>query len=35
MLKGPDLVAFERERSRIDTLLKEEDNKPLKVASQS
>jgi len=35
ILKGPELVAFERERGRIDTLLKEEDNKSLKLASQS
>jgi len=35
ILKGPDLVAFKRERNRIDALLKEEDNKALKLASQS
>ncbi|RUW21108.1 M23 family metallopeptidase [Mesorhizobium sp. M4B.F.Ca.ET.013.02.1.1] len=33
VLKGDDLVAFKRERERIDDLLKQEDNNPLKVAS--
>ncbi|HEY4191003.1 MAG TPA: M23 family metallopeptidase [Mesorhizobium sp.] len=32
-LKGDDLVAFKRERERIDDLLKQEDADPLKVAS--
>lgn len=32
-LKGDDLVAFQRERERIDDLLKQEDADPLKVAS--
>lgn len=35
ILKGPELTAFERERHRIDTLLKEEDRKALTLASQS
>ncbi|TIL26481.1 MAG: M23 family metallopeptidase [Mesorhizobium sp.] len=33
VLKGDDLVAFKRERGRIDDLLKQEDNDSLKVAS--
>ncbi|RVD71712.1 M23 family metallopeptidase, partial [Mesorhizobium sp. M4A.F.Ca.ET.029.04.2.1] len=33
VLKGDDLVAFKRERDRIDDLLKQEDNNSLKVAS--
>ncbi|KQZ14633.1 peptidase M24 [Mesorhizobium sp. Root554] len=33
VLKGDDLVAFQRERERIDDLLKQEDADPLKVAS--
>lgn len=33
VLKGDDLVAFKRERERIDDLLKQEDNNSLKVAS--
>jgi murein DD-endopeptidase MepM/ murein hydrolase activator NlpD len=33
VLKGDDLVAFKRERERIDDLLKQEDSNPLKVAS--
>jgi len=33
VLKGDDLVAFKRERERIDDLLKQEDNDSLKVAS--
>jgi murein DD-endopeptidase MepM/ murein hydrolase activator NlpD len=33
VLKGDDLVAFKRERERIDDLLKQEDSDPLKVAS--
>ncbi len=33
VLKGDDLVAFKRERERIDDLLKQEDADPLKVAS--
>ncbi|RWO79637.1 MAG: M23 family metallopeptidase [Mesorhizobium sp.] len=33
VLKGDDLVAFKRERGRIDDLLKQEDNDTLKVAS--
>ncbi|MBZ9678388.1 M23 family metallopeptidase [Mesorhizobium sp. ES1-1] len=33
VLKGDDLVAFKRERERIDDLLKLEDSDPLKVAS--
>ncbi len=33
VLKGDDLVAFKRERDRIDDLLKQEDDKSLKVAS--
>ncbi|MES0134988.1 M23 family metallopeptidase [Mesorhizobium sp. M0016] len=33
VLKGDDLVAFKRERERIDELLKQEDSNPLKVAS--
>ena len=33
VLKGDDLVAFKRERERIDDLLKQEDGDPLKVAS--
>ena len=33
VLKGEDLVAFKRERGRIDDLLKQEDNDSLKVAS--
>jgi murein DD-endopeptidase MepM/ murein hydrolase activator NlpD len=33
VLKGDDLVAFKRERERIDELLKQEDSDPLKVAS--
>ncbi|WP_349365793.1 MAG: M23 family metallopeptidase [Nitratireductor rhodophyticola] len=32
-LKGEDLLAFERERSRIDELLKENEDAPLSVAS--
>jgi murein DD-endopeptidase MepM/ murein hydrolase activator NlpD len=35
LLKGPELVAFERERRRIDALLKEKDGKALTLASQS
>ncbi|RWM72393.1 MAG: M23 family metallopeptidase [Mesorhizobium sp.] len=33
VLKGDDLVAFKRERGRIDDLLKQEDSNSLKVAS--
>ena len=33
VLKGDDLVAFKRERERIDELLKQEDSNSLKVAS--
>ncbi|PTE08173.1 M23 family metallopeptidase [Mesorhizobium helmanticense] len=33
VLKGDDLVAFKRERERIDDLLKQEDSNSLKVAS--
>ena len=33
VLKGDDLVAFKRERERIDDLLKQEDGDSLKVAS--
>jgi murein DD-endopeptidase MepM/ murein hydrolase activator NlpD len=33
VLKGEDLVAFKRERERIDDLLKQQDADPLKVAS--
>ncbi|TIT60434.1 MAG: M23 family metallopeptidase, partial [Mesorhizobium sp.] len=33
VLKGDDLVAFKRERERIDDLLKQEDGNSLKVAS--
>ncbi|WP_254027973.1 M23 family metallopeptidase [Mesorhizobium ventifaucium] len=33
VLKGDDLVAFKRERGRIDDLLKQEDNDSLKIAS--
>ena len=33
VLKGDDLVAFKRERERIDDLLKQEDSDSLKVAS--
>jgi murein DD-endopeptidase MepM/ murein hydrolase activator NlpD len=33
VLKGDDLVAFKRERERIDELLKQEDSDSLKVAS--
>jgi len=33
VLKGDDLVAFKRERERIDDLLKREDSDQLKVAS--
>jgi murein DD-endopeptidase MepM/ murein hydrolase activator NlpD len=33
VLKGDDLVAFKRERERIDDLLKQQDADPLKVAS--
>ncbi|TIU20048.1 MAG: M23 family metallopeptidase, partial [Mesorhizobium sp.] len=33
VLKGDDLVAFKRERGRIDDLLKQEDSDSLKVAS--
>lgn len=33
VLKGDDLVAFKRERERIDDLLKQQDSDPLKVAS--
>jgi murein DD-endopeptidase MepM/ murein hydrolase activator NlpD len=33
VLKGDDLVAFKRERERIDDLLKQEDGNALKVAS--
>ena len=33
VLKGDDLLAFKRERGRIDDLLKQEDNDSLKVAS--
>lgn len=33
VLKGDDLVAFKRERERIDDLLKQQDDDPLKVAS--
>ncbi|WP_167378601.1 M23 family metallopeptidase [Mesorhizobium prunaredense] len=33
VLKGDDLVAFKRERGRIDDLLKQQDNDSLKVAS--
>jgi len=33
VLKGDDLVAFKKERERIDDLLKQEDSNPLKVAS--
>ncbi len=32
-LKGDDLVAFQRERERIDDLLKQQESDPLKVAS--
>jgi murein DD-endopeptidase MepM/ murein hydrolase activator NlpD len=32
-LKGDDLVAFKRERERIDDLLKQQDSDQLKVAS--
>lgn len=34
VLKGEELAAFERERDRIDALLRDEDEKPLKVASR-
>lgn len=34
VLKGEELAAFERERDRIDALLREEDEPPLKVASR-
>jgi len=33
VLKGDDLVAFKRERERIDELLRQQENGPLKVAS--
>ena len=33
VLKGDDLVAFKRERERIDDLLKQQDSDSLKVAS--
>ncbi len=35
VLKGPDLEAFDRERTRIDDLLREQDQTPLSVASAS
>jgi len=33
VLKGDDLVAFQRERERIDDLLKQQESESLKMAS--